>query len=643
METSLENPFQQRATEMRRDEEAFLAIVSPEPVNYFLGPHASQLYDRLLLVRGTPGSGKTTLARLFEYPTLSALLRNRVPGRYRALITALADCGAIVDEYPTLLGCRLPLETGYRDFWEFPYPDDLKAALTFALIQARSILGWIRNLRVAGISEQDIKIVAKDGAEAAMAAIGGPELAGIVARAREVETALYRVAGALVAPPLEKLDPVCTDPYHPFDAIDSFEVRPGPSHSNTTLNLRPLIILDDAHVLHPQQFRHLERWLVRREPSIARWVLTRLDVLQPREALVVVTDDRSDSAALPGVTSARETAEILLQSSTATRREQRTAFRKMAKDMANRYLQQMPLFNGRGLNNLSDLLNTEAETLSGTKYSDLQKQVNSAQARLQISDARRATLLAQVDNYRTNLSEDLRMAMLRILMNRHGKRIPQLSFFSDTADQEPTKQITADSTVLDAARIHLLHQFDRPFFRGIDDLCDASSENVEQFLFLTAVLIDQMATQLTRRRSPSLDAVTQQRLLRERAGRTIENWNFPHCRTIRHILASLAEQCLAKSLEPNAPLGAGANAYGILQSEFDAIPDEFPDLAAVLHFAIAYNAVSIVPHYSCKGREWCLLELGGLIILQHGLTLRRGGFLEGTAKSLAELARESAI
>ena len=59
------NPFEKRATEYLRDDEAFLAVVTPEPLATFFKKPAKEerLYDRLTMIIGTPGSGKTTLAR----------------------------------------------------------------------------------------------------------------------------------------------------------------------------------------------------------------------------------------------------------------------------------------------------------------------------------------------------------------------------------------------------------------------------------------------------------------------------------------------------------------------------------------------------------------------------------------------------
>lgn len=194
----MENPFQRRATEFLRDEEAFLAIVSPEPVTYFLTRPGKEgtLYDRLVLMRGTPGSGKTTLARLFEFPTHNALLRNSAISTYQPLVAALTDCGAIANDRPIVLGCRLPLDTDYQDFWQFPYPDNLKLGLMTALVQARAVLAWLRHLKTAGISAESVEVIPRADAEAIVDAIGGTNGAGLLSRAREVESGLYqRVLG----------------------------------------------------------------------------------------------------------------------------------------------------------------------------------------------------------------------------------------------------------------------------------------------------------------------------------------------------------------------------------------------------------------------------------------------------------------
>src|SRR5207237_491644 len=157
-------------------------------------------------------------------------------------------------------------------------------------------------------------------------------------------------------------------------------------------DLLPIAILDDAHTLHPQQFRALQHWLVRRELRVARWILTRLDVLHPGEALAAVTEDRSDRAELPGIGMRREITEILLQSGERDRKANRTTFRRMAKDMADRYLRLMPLFSGRRLSSLSDLLSTDQGTLSDSDQRNLEASVEATIRKLTLSPQRVETL-----------------------------------------------------------------------------------------------------------------------------------------------------------------------------------------------------------------------------------------------------------
>lgn len=636
----MSNPFLRRATEFFRDDTAFLSIVTPVPlVSFFRKPNEQgTLLDLPVLVTGSPGSGKTTIATLLEFRLMEQILKDPDNRTNKDLAQAINECNFAKDGKPAIVAVRLPMESGYRDFWELPYDNSVKTRLVLSLIQARAILAIFRNLTATGQRQpSDITFIMRPDAEAAVEEIGGTDPEKIRARARDMERAIYAIGASLVPPPLSKIDSIGQSPYRPFDVIQEIEVDWG---ENDPIRLRPLVILDDAHVLQGEQMELIFRELARREIKVARWVMMRLDTLNPKFVF------RTEADPLPGLKVGRDYEEVAMQM--RNRDAERVNFRRMAIDMANRYLPHHRMLNEKGIARFGDLLPEEPVGLTSGQTAELRRLVESDQRKLSITASRRKLIDASVDEYAeasrsTDIREDMKLAMVRILMHRYANRTPQrsLDIFGEE-DPDPNVPLKPNSGVADGARAHLHTIFGRARHFGIDALCDASDENAELFLQMAGNLVSRMETLMIRRKSPVLQPQMQQEELSRKAIEIVDRWTFPLSGKATLLVEALAKECAEETAKPNARLGGGANAIGIPQTEMTAILESGREIASVLKYAVAYGALKQpIIDYSQGGKLWCLLELSGPICLKHSLTMKRGGFLERRIDHLIRIIEQA--
>ncbi len=622
------NPWHKRANEFIRDPAELLPLIAPQPIHRFFEGDCARLFDRLVVVIGAPGSGKTTLARLLELPTLLAM--REFSGRnaeVKALVTSLSQAGVLDDLHPTLLALRLPAGGQLRAIWELPYDERLRHRLLRTMIQAKAVLGWLRQLEAANIDLSTVKVQTIGVGDAARDDVGADNIAAFRERARSTERAIFKLVGALV-PPTEaqlgqQLDGLA---YEPFAAIEAFEVQG--LGLGEARRLRPMLILDDAHELHPTQLADVDLWLRDREVKVARWILTRADSLDLSDFRRVLGEE--DRPKTPGTQPGRDRIRFLLQDQA---NRDRSAFRSVAEDVAKRYLAPLAVFNRSGTTNLRTLLNgAAAPELPLGDVREIESDIEKLMRELKVSVEARRTMES---SYPQGLTSDIRAGLTRIMLNRELRRTPQRSLFGgapqDAQEVEEPKRV--NRAVATGAELQLLDKYDRPFYYGFDRLAEAANENIEQFVTLASVLVDNLETQIIRGRPPRIDARHQHRLLCQHARNLIAEWDFPYAPRVRHLVSFIADRCLDITLRPNAPLDDGANAYGVLIAELTNL-DPQDDIARVIHYALAYQALVLVEPYDCKGKTWGLLELGGVAIIAHGLPLSRGGFAEGTIAQL---------
>src|SRR5215208_2563068 len=102
---------------------------------------------KLLLLRGSPGSGKSSLLRLFESDTLFALHARRGHQSDQPLIDDLTRLGAIDEQGPRAIGIYIDCDSSLRDIANLDV-EGVNAKLLNTMLDMLIVSNFTRSLRL---------------------------------------------------------------------------------------------------------------------------------------------------------------------------------------------------------------------------------------------------------------------------------------------------------------------------------------------------------------------------------------------------------------------------------------------------------------------------------------------------------------
>lgn len=613
MSNRYRNPFKIRASEKLESESSFLRMYSPIILDTIVEKQAEEkLWNNLLFIRSSPGAGKTSLLRIFDPSTLTAVFNNKTASYYKDLLGYLKKLEIINDEGIKVLGVYLSCTRNYETLEDLEISSAQKKRLFFALINARIILATLRSILSLKprITYEDI-LINYSSSEFSFLDIefpcNGKQLHDW---AVGIEKKAFRAIDSFL--PINEIEIQGIDELFCFSILQPSFV----SVEGNQICEKFLFMLDDTHKLSLEQRSVLVEYLAEKRGNFNIWIAERLEALDDHENLGSFKNRDYDEINL----------EEIWQEKTAK-------FKSIVANIAEK----RAAISSEELNSFQGYLD---ENLN---ESDIKEKIDLALENSLLHIKNITSFGHRFDNWHTYLSmladNPLKKAITsraaQIVVHRNlGK--PQLSFEFPLAVEELHEKITPE---VETAALYLLSIENKiPYYFSFDSLVKVSSNNIEQFLSFAGELYEAMLSRKISDNQVNLTALEQEKILKKVA----ENkWKelprlLPYADSVVKFLSNIIQLCIKESLDrPTAPYAPGVNGFAIREDSSNklikSVPWEkdevFEPLLNVISSCIAYNLLEKRQTRQGKeGQVWTVYYLNRWICLRSNLPLSYGGW-----------------
>lgn len=623
------NAFAMRTSETSSPDEVFARYFAPEVLSVL---PEDIFATSALLLRSSPGGGKTSLLRIFTPGPLLQVIRNRQRAPHDEIYRNLAALGAVDAGGARAFGVMVPCASGYAEIG-VPLEDRAARSLFRALVNVRIILRTLRALCALNDLEYPV------GLDQITCSFGQSLFVdeGPVPR-RESPTALRTWAEEVESSCFANIDAVGQSsaelPLHPtFDAIhwlsqSSFSVHGIP------MAARPIVMFDDVHRLRPWQRAMLYQDLLDHRTGTPVWLAERTFVLDPSELLT-------------GAVPRRDYVEIRLEH--AWHNAKPKQYVRFVTSIADRRILQMR----NDLESFGDHL--DARLTDQVTQSRLASSMNHIVAKIRASAAGTTLFNEWVSLAERMEGEPLEKAIewakVGILIARERSRQQPSLELAPLPEEELGSR--AGSGLAQAAERFICTELGLPYFYGIDRVVRLSSYNVEEFLQICAILYEHIhAQRITRRRGGgpvSVSARNQHDALKKLADKRFQE--LPRLFTLgpqaQRLIEGIGQMCRERTYEPNAPYAPGVTGIGInsqdrqtlVQAARDGPGNAYYELASIVSSCVAQNLFEVRENLKQDNKVWVVLYLNRMFCAHYDLVYHTGGWQRVSLRRLQDWAR----
>lgn len=591
--------------------------------------HDDLFVPKLIVVRGSPGSGKSSLLRLFETDTLLAVHARKSQPSDQVLVERLMELEILSDRGPKVVGIYIQCDSSLRDIANL-VPEDTTLRLFNTLLDTRITVSFLRGIqRLAAAGCLDLPNGCK--LEPLPPGDAPPSMfaeARTIDQMVELCTKVERDFGTLLNSFPDDPLPQSIQPHARVYALAYLALQ---AERNPAISgLMPVVMLDDVQELYPDQREHLKDEFIRRG-AVCRWLAVRTQVFGLEELI-----------SMEGVDDGREYREMPLDEIF----QRANVFAKFSANVVHRRLQATESLMQMTVSDFKDLLRVPDENVppeQGRKaLAAMEKQASDLRVGAFVDRLRQA--LEGSATAGTTFSELQELEKNLILIERQANR-SQVSLF-------PHMEIpdTTDGKTGDAAQLFISKRLRWPYYFGFDALASVASGNVQQLLSTVSGMVDRMIYRAELDRDKAISAREQEDILRKCADEYFGALEEKHRRgsAIRQFIQNLGLFCEEVTYRPNAPIAPGVNGFGLTPKELRQVVSgdkkglDSGIFREVLTSAVAGNVLSVrSTKQGQAGSEKIVFYLNRLLCVKFRLPLNYGGWQHLPVKLLIRMMQEA--